>query len=871
MSAFGPYSDVQAIDFAALGANGLYLITGDTGAGKTTIFDAISFALFGKASGEARDKYPMLRSHFAGEKAKTYVELDFASGSDEYSIKRAIRNTGQEVELKSLSGNVLYLPNGAVSGQRNVDPKVAEIIGLNHDQFAQIVMIAQNDFLRFLKSDTGKRSEILRHIFNTGKLEWFRIRLKECVKEEESKLALICRDFERYGVDVHRRDELFREWEEQIKTGKVELAEADGQLEKYNRQKEGLAAAFAVAEELCNKFSALAKHRLEREAHNAKTEEAAAKKARAQRGEIALRNVKPQSDKAQSAAADYSAAQTELAGAKAQETAAAAELEAAKKAAEALPPLEESRQALDALAKQWEQSDAKLKKISTLKNSFNEITITQKNLAALRTEYKRLAEEFTLANGKYEAIDSAFLAAQAGILAETLVPGEPCRVCGSTEHPAPAALAADKTVSEKDREKAKKEAELAREKRETKSAEGSALKANVQILTEQFLNSMSEFAADVTWETAETKFAELLSQTQRDESESAARRKTAEKAFVKLSADWDVAAKRKNSAETAAASAKTRVEERTDNAQKRLKIRDETQALHKAALHENKFADDAEYRAALVTDNELEILKKQISDYENSGKQLDRDITRLEEETLNKEQPDLEHLRTEKESADSEYKALSGRRDEIKNTLGKTESALKELRAAAIKFDAAVKSCADIKQLYGVASGKLNEKLSFETYVQAAYFDRVLHAANLRLKLMSQNRYALSRMADNEDGRKVFGLEIEVEDAHTGKKRSTKSLSGGESFMASLSLALGLSDVVQQRIGGVRLDAMFIDEGFGSLDTEVLELAVKTLSEMAGTNRIIGIISHVTELRERVDKQVRIEKTMTGSRVRVEA
>jgi exonuclease SbcC len=168
-----------------------------------------------------------------------------------------------------------------------------------------------------------------------------------------------------------------------------------------------------------------------------------------------------------------------------------------------------------------------------------------------------------------------------------------------------------------------------------------------------------------------------------------------------------------------------------------------------------------------------------------------------------------------------------------------------------------------VKQLADAANGKLD----FETYAQMAYFERVLRAANLRLRIMSQNRYTLLRKTDSDDGRRRSGLEMEVMDSYTGKARSANSMSGGESFMASLSLALGLSDVVQQSAGGVRLDAMFIDEGFGTLDADVLELAIRTLSEMAGTNRIIGIISHVTELRERIDKQVQVEKTSAGSKI----
>ena len=213
----------------------------------------------------------------------------------------------------------------------------------------------------------------------------------------------------------------------------------------------------------------------------------------------------------------------------------------------------------------------------------------------------------------------------------------------------------------------------------------------------------------------------------------------------------------------------------------------------------------------------------------------------------------------------AESAALTVKRDEIINRLSRLEDALKELRRASVDFDKAERTYAAVKQLADTANGKLD----FETYAQMAYFRRVLGAANLRLERMSQGRYTLLRKEESGDRRSKTGLEMEVLDAYTGKKRSANSLSGGESFMASLSLALGLSDVVQQSAGAIHLETMFIDEGFGSLDTEVLDLAVRTLSEMAGSRRTIGVISHVAELRERIDKQVWVEKTPGGSRIRL--
>ena len=236
---------------------------------------------------------------------------------------------------------------------------------------------------------------------------------------------------------------------------------------------------------------------------------------------------------------------------------------------------------------------------------------------------------------------------------------------------------------------------------------------------------------------------------------------------------------------------------------------------------------------------------------------------RLTNETKDKVKPDLDKITEKLNKQNANMSELKINRDAAKERCDEKERVLKELKKSAKEFERFEKTYSAVKQLSDTANGKLD----FETYAQTAYFERVLRAANQRLKVMSQNRYTLLRKTDVGDRRMKSGLEIEVLDAYTGKSRSSNSLSGGESFMASLSLALGLSDVVQQSAGGIRLDTMFIDEGFGSLDAEVLDLSIRTLSDMTGDGRIIGIISHITELRERIDKQIRVEKTSAGSKI----
>jgi exonuclease SbcC len=723
-------------------------------------------------------------------------------------------------------------------------------------------MIAQNDFLRFLQSGTDDRLKILRRIFGTEILKQLQERLKARVRRESEKRDMIVHDFIRYHVDVYRREEQFSEWETQIKDDKSELADADKKLAEYDKKKQELAASLAVATELGRKLTDLGRFRDGLRDHRARTDEMAALRAGAVRGETALRRVKPLADAYAKASADHKSAVESLSDAKRRALAAAAEAEAAESSAAELPPLAGARQAYELLVKAWEQSADKLKKLKALRINRREITDKQGELARLQTEYEALAAEYTAANLRYDAVDGAFLAAQAGIIAQKLVPGEPCPVCGANEHPAPAGFSGNE-VSEELRKKTKKAADTARDRRDAKAGECGSLKMSVATLKDRFLSDLAEHYPEPEWETSEAALSGLFVKTKSENTELTARKDAGKKSLDALAESWEAAAARKVKAESNRAAAATLAAERTANERKLSELRARARVSYESALLTHGFASSADFAGALITEDELADLNKRFSDYEKKGEQLTRDIKRLEEETAGKDAPDLERLTAEAETAAAESKALTERRDIIKSRLDKTGTALRELRRAAAGFEHIEKVCAAVKQLSDTANGKLD----FETYAQMAYFERVLRAANLRLKLMSQNRYTLLRKADSGDKRSKTGLEIEVLDSYTGKARSANSLSGGESFMASLSLALGLSDVVQQSAGGVHLDAMFIDEGFGSLDAEVLELAVRTLSEMAGVGRIIGVISHVAELRERIDKQIRVEKTTAGSRI----
>ena len=869
ISAFGSYSDLQEIDFTALGTNGIYLITGETGSGKTTIFDAISFALFGRASGINRGNYQMLRSDFAKEKDKTYVEMNFISGSAEYYIKRVIKKTGQDVSL--------LLPDGTViTGERNIKPKIDEIIGLEQEQFAQIVMIAQNEFLRFLQSGTDDRLKILRRIFGTGKLKNFQELLKSCLKTENEKRDRIIYDFKRYSVDIYKREEQFLEWENQIKIDKKELQKTEKDIDKYDKLKKEFAVKLAAAEELSEKFDELVSFRKLLKEHEEKKYEMEINKKQTAIGEKALRKVKPFADEAARTAKNRAALAINLDAAKKDEKEALSEMQLAEKKLEQLPPLSDAQDVFAELSGKSETLAEQLKKLAILQKDIDIIDKKRVLLSAMQSEYETLNNDYLKADNKYKLLEELFFRGQAGILARKLTDEEPCPVCGSTVHPNPAAFSAG-DITEEELNKAKEVKNKTQNKRENKSLECNGILTEIGTLSERFLADFSahksltqtsapkEKALNDDWETIRTELFSLFAKTQKEAETFSKEKISAEKNLADLKLNWETTTKNKINAELAYKSAQTLLTERIEKEKEASKLCVIAQEEFKKSLQINDFSSEENYINALLTEDELAGFIRKLSDYEKTGEQLIRDVNRLEKETLGKEKPDLEKSKTEADTANAEASVLIKKRDDIIGRLDKTDSMLKELRKAAVDFEYADGICSAVKKLSDTANGKLD----FETYAQMAYFERVLIAANQRLKMMSQNRYNFLHKKEGNDKRSKQGLEIDVFDAYTGKPRSTNSLSGGESFMASLSLALGLSDVVQQSAGGIHLDAMFIDEGFGTLDAETLDIAVKTLLEMAGSNRIIGIISHVTELQERVDKQIQIEKTAKGSRIKV--
>ncbi|MDR2658058.1 MAG: SMC family ATPase [Oscillospiraceae bacterium] len=1004
MSAFGSFAGVETIDFSALGDNGLYLITGETGAGKTTIFDAISFALFGEASCGARSDNRMLHSDYAERHVKTAVALDFSVGGKTYGIRRVLAPRLKNDEIRYTASVEFVAPDHEpITRDSEVKQKILEIVGLNHDQFSQIVMIAQNDFLRFLQSDTGKRVDILRSIFGTNALQQFQAKLKQKFKEADDEHAAIKREFDKHGIKPAQRAEYFIELEGRIAQAGACVADADARLAENGKEEQRLAAELAVGGELARKFASLAQSKQSLEVYLSRADEIAALADRRVRSEIALRRVKPLADEYDRAAKrldgariDHASALELLTTSRAQAEEAArtlaavpsaddaqarrdglrvesqqtadhfrrldglysknldmdrkrkqlgaivVEIEGLEKTIRALPPLQDAQSALAIRQQSLKRDSELLQTLSALQNDYNTIVKKQATLNKAQAEYETISKQFNDADSRLRRAEEIFFSNQAGLLAQNLKDDAPCPVCGSTHHPSPARVP-DSNVTEAMVKKQRGVTDQARDARDRQSADCKARLTEAETLKSRFLKDMSAYASDISWLNAGNVVGDLIFKTSRLVDEQARQIQSEEKALDDLKISWagatrkldeltpkrntlkaeadmlgaqfvrdaadilegepgesaatilsglrasakgasDDSAKRlaesesllkriirqrdaaqagKSKADVALSAAAALFDERAKQLANASGQRDESRSAFEAALFEHGFVDADEYMAALVGEAQLEAITARIDNHNKSVDQLARDIRRLDSETAGLTCPDVDRLKTQMDAVAHETKTLRDMRDEAKISLDRSRMILDELRKAGKRLEHAEEALVEIKELSDTANGKLD----FETYAQAAYFDRVLRAANLRLVMMSQHRYTMLRKEDAVDARKRAGLDIEVLDSFTGKCRSASSLSGGESFMASLALALGLSDVLQQNVGGIHLDAMFIDEGFGSLDSEVLDLAIRTLTDMTGGSRVIGVISHVAELRDRIDKQIRVSKTSGGSKV----
>lgn len=906
MSAFGPYAGQTTVDFSVLGTSGLYLITGDTGAGKTTIFDAITYALYGEASGESRES-SMLRSKYAAAETPTFVELTFTNGGRTYTVRRnpeytrpKTRGTGTTVQKADAE---LTMPDGRViTKARDVTAAVTDIVGVDREQFARIAMIAQGEFRKLLLAQTDERKAIFRQIFHTERYQALQNRLKE----EAAALDRQCGELEaglRQAAgsircaepdtlpDALDTDALLEALDILLHADEAALTQAQAEHAETETQREQVLSDLGKAEaleaargKLAEAESAWTEAQAEMKAAQAALDTATASQPEIQsrrqsitRLEDALRRYEQLDTlRAQAEAERKRLAQkrSDLDAARARTDAAAKALETARGKLSGQPKLAvaaaQAGHAQDAAA----QRCAQLAALETQRQQCAELETA---LTAAQAEYQKAAEAAQAALAHYGAQNRAYLDAQAGILARTLVPGHPCPVCGATEHPCPAA-APEQTPDAAALKRALSDSDRAQKTAAERSAQAAGLHGQLDAMREALAQSCRALTPPLDPDTLADTLPALRAAAAQDAEAIKAQYTAQQQALAALQAlesglPAQEAALRQQQVdmqdraqEISALEARC-AELDADVLRRAQELPHADRAAAQRALDETRAQCDALQQV-------LDTARQRSSAAQSTlaGLTGKRDALRAQ---LQAAPPaDIAALRARRD-------ALTARVEQLQKQISACDARLEQNRTARAAIDTQRQQHAAVRArwqwvhaLAATANGAVpgKEKIMLETYIQTAYFDRILGRANTRLLIMSGGQYELRRSARAGDNRSQTGLELEVIDHYNGTARSVKTLSGGETFAASLSLALGLSDEVQATAGGVQLEAMFVDEGFGSLDSEALQQALAALVGVSGGSRIVGIISHVAELKDRIDRQIIVTKDRSGgSRVQVQA
>lgn len=910
MSAFGPYAGEVTLDMQKLGKSGIYLITGDTGAGKTTIFDAISYALYSEASGNYREN-TTLRSKYASADTPTFVELEFEYNNEIYKINRNPEyprpNKRGEGFTKQSANAELVMPDGSVITKiKEVNAKVEEIIGINKNQFSQIAMIAQGDFRKLLNCETNERSKIFRKIFKTEPYHNIEIKLSSLFNElkrnrekEKSGIEqyinqLKCNENDTLSLELERAksgdvliEDVIKLAGEIINKDTLEYTKTQKNIESINEEIEKINSNIKLYEnqEATKKAYAEASAKLEELKTKRNDCEKAYKSAEAQRErlddltrKINLINSKmPKYDELKSLENSINERtqsfekSNNLLKLKQQEiTLLEKEIDEKSKALEEVKGADLLVQKLTA---QKEEIKKKAEALKELKTEIDRCKTEQKNLKNAQSFAKSALDEYGALENEYNQIYIAFFNEQAGIIADELKDGEPCPVCGSTSHPN-LARKSENAPSQADVESAQNLVKKAQEKADKARDTASALKSRFDEIAANVKS-----AAKKLFGTDDNVFDDYNSNINALKKEydcTLALLKTAnEKLNLYQKLDKEI----------------PKIQE------KQKSISDEISKLNTQKASDEAFISENTKRVISIKSEldfeSADLAKDKLKEYTN----LSNDIKNAIEKSKNDFDDIKSKYDTQKgkkaslENALKEFKEIdlaslnekSLKLNEYKKDIDKTAKSLysriesnKLLVDNISKKRDILKGYDDkyvwLKALSETANGDISgkEKITLETFVQMTYFDSIIRKANIRLLTMSDGQYELVRRSDAETLKKNEGLALDVIDHFNGSSRSVSTLSGGESFMASLCLALGLSDEIQSSNGGIKLDTMFVDEGFGSLDGEALDRALSALTSLSQGNRLVGIISHVDALRDRIDNKIVITKDRTiGSNAQI--
>ncbi|MEG2310405.1 MAG: SMC family ATPase [Clostridia bacterium] len=1021
ISAFGPYSDIEEIDFNKFGQSGIFLVTGDTGAGKTTIFDAICFALYGEVSGQ--DRTPdILRSDFATDETKTYVELKFIHKGQIYLINRSPK---YKKNKKNGDGYTTSIPtatlisNGEVLATNVLDvtQKVTNILGIDVKQFKQISMIAQGAFLELLFADTKKRSDIFRKIFDTNL--FYKIGEKLKINSSVAKNEL---ENNTQELEINRQN---IKWTKDIGNINIEMTiqllkdlisddlknkkEFEDKKDDISKKIDCLKVEITQAEIVNNnideyeilkikyidqisKKDCIDKKRLMVKLNKKskdmvfpiKAELDKVKKifdAQSLNIKILENEIKVLNDSFEIVKNDYALIDNEEVKIKkieerlnnlnsilplfsklddineniSQKTKTKIVLEdkmkkclnfkkenedKVKEMLFFVNKISEFKNELVVSENEFITLDEKSKQILKSICDIDDINKLKQKLSILQCDYEKIKDSYEKQNFIYQDAQSRFLNEQAGILATKLEDGKPCLVCGSMSHPCIARTTSN-VVSKDELDSLKENLTIIDKKMANASNEAGNILAQIEAKTNLVVRNVEipgniddiKLALNTNLNTINLRLVELKNkiETLKKEFENA---KKIEITLKNIQAELDknienitnitndiqiiqtdidtlsgslsmakssmpVEFETKKQVENEIVKNNNEVVFKKDNVFKirnkysqcsekiiaknttlsdilknLQKLKLEKEELTKKYIEEFKklgFESEIKYLDSIISNEEIELIEKELSDYDLNTKITLENLKRLEKLIYSKEKIDLFILNDKFKMLSIEIKDLELVKDDINIRLSNNKEVLEKLEKLYKINRKLEEKYLLVRDLSDSANGNLKgkQRLVFEQFVQATYFNLVIKASNLRLDKMSSSRYELVRKEESDKLSEKAGLELDVLDNYTGKIRNVKSLSGGESFKAALSLALGFSDTIQSYAGGIVVDTMFIDEGFGTLDEESLEQALNTLNDLTFSNRLIGVISHVNELKERIDKKIYITKTIDGSHIEI--
>lgn len=959
LHAFGPFAGTQEIDFSRLEDRHIFLITGETGAGKTSIFDGMAFALYGNASGQGRRSHTF-KSHHAKKEELCWVRFVFSLNGREYDVYRSPRQAAPKRGggFKDLGEQAeLILPGGEVlTGRQEVNGQIAQLLGLDYHQFKQTIMLAQGEFLRLIEANSTQKQEIFSKIFGTdayGRIaDALAQRAAELEKQARSAQGSVSHCVEELARLGHKEldsdSAAFLPYEAVAQTVETECRAQSAQAELVEDQIAALdqERGGLNLEQARRNNQQLARRNELRQKAGELWEQAEEFQAASRRLELLeraeeLRRHEELILSTKSTLEQSTRQIEELAPALEQ---AESRLRGATEEQSRLPQMEARLEELQARELQLGAEQAAHRELAAARE---ELSRTQKRLGELRRlrEYlgcldsagtyrnrgKLLEELLGLlrrsgplqakcdsAAAEYNALYHRFLEGQAHLLAKELREGAPCPVCGSLHHPLPA----------RSEEEIPGQAEVQKAK-----AEGDGLLTELQALTLRcgalcrILFQEAGSALDASsLRGEEERIAALRREAARREAEAAGSaqallRETpglcgsrepeeVEQAIGRMEQDAAacrerigiledslpgpdgdpaggesypqqmtdlgraVAAQKKlaegcRSRYQEAVSRRDRLCERLESARRHNRsLSEQFGGLRESfvtSLGEKGFQHYEEYRGYAGEMGEIPSLSAFVREYTRAEAELTARLTDLEEATKDLSPVDLEAMEERLSRCEEQLAALREAKGELHAFLTGSRQRLEELERLTAAAGEQSREYAVSQELAGLAKGTSAPYVSFERFILASYFDDLIQVANIHFQRMSASRYRLRRREDRSRLR-TSGLDLEIIDNYTGMRREVDTLSGGEGFQASLALALGLSSVVQMYAGGVSIEAMFIDEGFGSLDEQSLDSAVKTLLQLEHSGRMVGVISHVAQLRDYIPQKLIVTGSPAGSR-----